>query len=100
VSPVVVQVDNNVAATRDSARVSASSGRPSGARRQGQRLRRRAEAEALFRRALVIREACYGPNDASVAIPLNNLGELLRISNRLAEAESLLRRALAIGEAK
>ena len=30
VSPVVVQVDNNVAATRDFARVSASSGRPSG----------------------------------------------------------------------
>ena len=60
---------------------------------------RYAEAEALFRRALAIREARYGPNDPSVATPLNNLAELLRVTNRLAEAESLLRRALAIGEA-
>jgi tetratricopeptide (TPR) repeat protein len=60
---------------------------------------RYAEAEPLFRRALAIGEASNGPSHPNVATRLNNLAEMLRVTNRLAEAESLMRRALAIGEA-
>jgi tetratricopeptide (TPR) repeat protein len=57
------------------------------------------EAEPLYRRALAIDEASYGPDHPNVAIRLNNLAELLRAANRLSEAEPLYRRALAIDEA-
>jgi tetratricopeptide (TPR) repeat protein len=58
-----------------------------------------AEAESLYRRALAIDEAAYGPEHPKVAIRLNNLAQLLQATNRLAEAEPLMRRALAIDEA-
>ena len=58
-----------------------------------------AQAEPLYRRALAIDEASFGPDHPDVAIRLNNLAELLRATNRLAEAEPLYRRALAIDEA-
>ncbi|OON65487.1 tetratricopeptide repeat protein [Hymenobacter sp. CRA2] len=57
------------------------------------------EAESLLRRALAITEKMNGPDHPLVATSLNNLGLLLRDTNRLAEAEPLLRRALAIAEA-
>jgi tetratricopeptide (TPR) repeat protein len=57
------------------------------------------EAEPLFRRALAIAEASYGPDHPGVATALNNLALLLRATNRLGEAELLYRRALAIAEA-
>jgi tetratricopeptide (TPR) repeat protein len=60
---------------------------------------RYSEAERVSRRALAIDETSSGPDHPNVAIRLNNLAELLRVTNRLAEAEPLYRRALAIGEA-
>lgn len=54
------------------------------------------EAEPLFRRALRIDEAAYGPDHPDVATALNNLAELLRATNRPGEAEPLMHRALAI----
>ncbi len=57
------------------------------------------EAEPLFRRALAIDEASYGPDHPVVAIRLNNLAGLLHDFNRLVEAEPLFHRALAIDEA-
>ncbi|MFM7865821.1 MAG: tetratricopeptide repeat protein, partial [Planctomycetaceae bacterium] len=55
-----------------------------------------ADAEPLYRRALSIDETSYGPNHPTVAIRLNNLAELLRVTNRRSEAEPLYRRALSI----
>ncbi len=57
------------------------------------------EAEPLFRRALAIDEASYGPHHPDIATNLNNLALLLRTTNRLSEAEPLFWRALAISEA-
>jgi tetratricopeptide (TPR) repeat protein len=57
-----------------------------------------AQAEPLFRRALAINEARFGPAHPHGAAYLNNLAELLLATNRLAEAEPLNRRALAIFE--
>ena len=57
------------------------------------------EAERLYRRALQMDEALYGPDHPEVAINLNNLGELLRTTNRMKEAEQLYRRAIKIDEA-
>jgi tetratricopeptide (TPR) repeat protein len=59
---------------------------------------RLAEAESLYRRALAIDKAVYGPLHPEVAVCLNNLAGLLRVTNRLAEAEFLLWRALDINE--
>ena len=56
------------------------------------------EAEAMFRRALEIDEAAFGPDHPKVAIRLNNLASLLQATNRLEEAEPMFRRALAIFE--
>jgi tetratricopeptide (TPR) repeat protein len=58
-----------------------------------------AQAEPLYRRALAIDEASFGPNHPEVATRLNNLAGLLQATNRLPEAEPLMRRALAIAEA-
>jgi len=57
------------------------------------------EAEPLYRRALAIDEASYGPDHPAVARDLNNLAQLLQDTNRLDEAEPLMRRTLAIDEA-
>jgi tetratricopeptide (TPR) repeat protein len=62
-------------------------------------LARYEEAEPLFRRALAIDEASYGPNHPKVAIKLNNLAQLLQATNHLTEVETLMQRALAIDEA-
>ena len=59
---------------------------------------RLAEAEPLFRRALAIDEASFGPDHPNVATA-STTRELLQDTNRLAEAEPLMRRALAIDEA-
>ncbi|MGO9423438.1 tetratricopeptide repeat protein, partial [Roseiarcus sp.] len=56
------------------------------------------EAEPLYRRALKIDEASYGPDHPDVARDLNNLALLLHSTNRPNEAELLYRRALAIFE--
>jgi Tfp pilus assembly protein PilF len=53
----------------------------------------------LYRRALAIDEANYGPDHPNVATDLNNLAGLLRATNRPSEAEPMYRRALAIDEA-
>jgi tetratricopeptide (TPR) repeat protein len=57
------------------------------------------QAEPLYRRALAIDEASFGPVHPRVAIGLNNLAQLLKTTNRLSDAEPLIRRALAIDEA-
>ena len=57
-----------------------------------------AGARPLFDRALAIREKMLGPGHPDTAESLNNLAELLRVTNRLSEAEPLIRRALAIRE--
>ncbi|MDQ3776206.1 MAG: tetratricopeptide repeat protein [Pseudomonadota bacterium] len=49
-----------------------------------------------MRRALAIDEQSHGPEHPAVAHDLNNLANLLAITNRLPEAESLSRRHLAI----
>jgi tetratricopeptide (TPR) repeat protein len=59
---------------------------------------RYSEAERVSRRALAIDQASLRPDHPNVAIRLNNLAELLRVTNRLAEAEPLMRRALTIDE--
>jgi tetratricopeptide (TPR) repeat protein len=56
-------------------------------------------AEPHYRRALAIAEANFPPDDPRIAIPLNNLAQLLQDTNRLGEAEPLYRRALGIDEA-
>jgi Tetratricopeptide repeat len=56
-------------------------------------------AEPLFRRALVITAARYGPDHPDVAIRFNNLASPLHDTNRLGEAEPLYCRALAIAAA-
>ena len=60
---------------------------------------RYAEAEPLYRRALKIDEARYGPDHPTIAIRLSGLAVVLHDTNRLAEAEQLFRRALEIDEA-
>jgi tetratricopeptide (TPR) repeat protein len=57
------------------------------------------QAEPLYRRALAIDEASFGPDHPDVARDLNNLALLLKATNRLSDAEPLYRRALAIDEA-
>lgn len=53
-------------------------------------------AEPLFRLALEIDEASYGPDHPKVAGRLNNLAGVLMATDRLFEAEPLFRRALEI----
>ena len=50
------------------------------------------DADALYRRALAIDEASYGPDHPNVARDLNNLAKLLQVTNRLGQAEPLMRR--------
>lgn len=63
-----------------------------------QQLGRTDEADSLFQRALIEREARLGPEHPDVASTLTGLG-LLRIDQaRLDDAEPLLRRAVAIAD--
>ena len=62
--------------------------------------------KANFSAALVWHERCLeqceqrlGPDHPNTASGLNNLAQILRVTNRLAEAEPLMRRALTIFEA-
>ena len=64
------------------------------ARRRGDTAR----AEALYRRALAVKEALLGPEHADVAITLNDLGALCHALGLEYEAEGHLRRALAVLE--
>src|SRR5258708_28848259 len=54
------------------------------------------EAEALFNRALTIREKALGSSHPDVGQTLNNLGLLYRDQGKYVEAEELLKRALTI----
>src|SRR3989441_948410 len=57
-----------------------------------------AKAEALYKRALKIREKTLGPDHPEVATSLNNLAVLYHDERKNAEAEPLDKRALAIWE--
>ncbi len=59
---------------------------------------RAAESESLYRRALVICESAYGPDDAKVGAILARLASLASEQRRLSEAESFLSRAISISE--
>jgi tetratricopeptide (TPR) repeat protein len=59
---------------------------------------RYAEAEPLYKRALVILENALGPDHPDVATIVNNLARLYEDQHRHAEAEPLYKRALAIRE--
>jgi tetratricopeptide (TPR) repeat protein len=54
------------------------------------------EAEALFARALSIKEKLLEPDHPDLAITLNNLAILCRGQGRLEEAERLYERCLSI----
>ncbi len=54
------------------------------------------EAEQLYRRAIEINAAAYGPNHRSVAVSVHNLGEALRRQGRFAEALEQFDRALRL----
>lgn len=56
------------------------------------------DAEALFRRSIVLREKAVGPDHVSVAQPLNNLAALHVARGEHAEAQALLTRALRVVE--
>ena len=57
---------------------------------------RLAEAEALFKRAIAIREGTLGPNHHHTAESLYSLGNVYRTQRHLVEAEPLLEQAMAI----
>src|SRR5262245_37874461 len=56
------------------------------------------EAEALYRRALAIREQAVGANHPNVADTLNDLGLVYKDQRKQGEAEGAYKRALAIYE--
>jgi tetratricopeptide (TPR) repeat protein len=56
------------------------------------------DAEALHKRALVIREQALGANHPDVAHTVNNLALVYRYQGKYGEAEGLYKRALAIRE--
>ena len=57
-----------------------------------------ADAEALYKRVLVIREKVLGKDHSGVADYLHNLGVIFYDQGKYAEAEGLFNRALAIYE--
>jgi tetratricopeptide (TPR) repeat protein len=59
-------------------------------------LQRYAESEAIYRQALEIYEATFGPEHYEVAATLHNLAATVSARDRAEEAEALYRRALAI----
>lgn len=56
------------------------------------------EAEAIIKKALVIREQALGPNDPAVALALNNLGLVYQARGSAQLAEENYRRVLMIEE--
>ena len=56
------------------------------------------EAEPLMRLALEVNELTYGMEHPEVAIALNNLALLLKVTNHLPEAEKMAQLAVAIDE--
>ena len=59
---------------------------------------RYADAEPLYRHALVIMEKVYGMDHSNVAVNLNHLADLYYAQGRYTEAEPLCNRSLAIME--
>jgi tetratricopeptide (TPR) repeat protein len=59
---------------------------------------RYAEAESLYKRALVIAERALGENSPSIATILSNLADVYEAQHRYAQAEPLHKRAVAIRE--
>lgn len=57
-----------------------------------------AEAEALLKKALAIREKIRGPDHPDVELTLRNLAALYSEQGRTSEAQPLYRRATAIRE--
>ncbi len=57
-----------------------------------------AEAEPLYKRALIIRQLALGPDHPDVAASLNNLAVLYEAQGKYADAEPFYKRALAILE--
>src|SRR5438105_2798132 len=57
-----------------------------------------AEAEPLYRRALVLAETVFGPDHLEVSAVLNNLAVLCKADGNYAEAEVLYQRSLAVFE--
>ena len=57
-----------------------------------------AEAEPLFKRALVIREKALGPEHPDIAMSLNKLASVYQDQGKYVEAELFFKRALAIRE--
>jgi tetratricopeptide (TPR) repeat protein len=55
-----------------------------------------AEAEALYKRSLAIKEKALGPDHPDVATSLENLAVLCRATNRAKEADALGQRAARI----
>jgi tetratricopeptide (TPR) repeat protein len=62
------------------------------------RQRKYAEAESLYKRALVIWQRNFGPNNYAVATALTNLASLYDEEGKYAEAQPLYERALPIAE--
>jgi tetratricopeptide (TPR) repeat protein len=60
-------------------------------------LGRHGGSEALYRRALAIRENLHGPEDPAVASTLSSLGDTYRLLGRYGEAEAALLRSLPSG---
>ena len=58
----------------------------------------REKSEALYKKALVIREKALGLEHPSTATSYNNLAELYRVQGRYDEAEPLFIKALVIRE--
>jgi hypothetical protein len=61
-------------------------------------LGRYADAEALLKRSLTVKEKALGTNHPEVAALLNDLALLYSVQHRYAEAEPLFKRSLAIRE--
>jgi Tfp pilus assembly protein PilF len=61
-----------------------------------QEIGRPADAEAMYRGALSIREQALGPQHPQVAASLNTLAEFLASQHRFREAAPLLQRALEV----
>jgi tetratricopeptide (TPR) repeat protein len=57
-----------------------------------------AEAEALYRRVIAIKEAAFGNDSPTLAVPLNNLATVLGSEGASADAAGLYQRAATLLE--